>query len=546
MTSAQKERSTGDGATVSTSAPTAAAARAVAVIDMGTSSIRMALAEIDPAGTVRMLETLSQGVSLGKDTFTKGDIAKETIEQCVRVLKAYRRKLEEYGITRPEQVRVVATSAVREAVNRLAFVDRIYVATGLSVEPIDEAEVHRITYRSIQPLLKAEPTLAHANMIICEVGGGSTELLLVESGNVAYSHSYRLGSLRLRQTLQALRAPAGKLREIMEHEIQRSLEQLPQHLPANQRVELLALGGDIRFAARRLLPEWEPDTLGALPEDALAKLTDQVLALTEDAVVRRYHLTLPEAETVGPALLVYLHLARMLERDQVLVSNANLRDGLLREMVDQTIWTDDFRNQIIRSALELGRKYQFDESHAEHVARLSQTLFQALKAEHGLDARYELILYLAALLYEIGAFINTTSSHKHSMYLIQNSDLFGMSAADVLLVALVARYHRRSSPKPTHPGFSTLDRDRRVAVSKIAAILRMAIALDASRSQRITDPQCLRDGQRLIISVPNVDDVSVEQIALRQGSSLFEEIYGLKVQLRTVAREQLRGQSHQL
>ena len=301
----------------------------------------------------------------------------------------------------------------------------------------------------------------------------------------------------------------------------------------------------MRFAARQAVADWDPDTLGTMPVERLSRLADSILSQSEEAVVRRYNLTLPEAETLGPALLIYLRLAQILNLEEVAVSVANLRDGLLREMGDQTIWTEDFRNQIIRSALELGRKYEFDEPHAV-VADLSRALFSALKEEHGLDARSELILYLAALLHEIGAFISHTSLHKHSMYLIQNSDLFGMSPADVLLVSLIARYHRRASPKPTHLGFNTLDRDRRVTMSKLAAILRIAIALDASRSQRVRDISCIRDRSRLIISVPHVEDLSVEQLALRQGRALFEEIYGIQVLLRTQGRLEIKGPSSQL
>lgn len=530
----------------STSTVGAMAPRPVAVIDVGTTSIRMAIAEVDAAGRVRTLETLSQGVSLGKDTFTKGEIGKQTIEDCARVLRAYRRKLEEYGIRHLDQVRVVATSAVREALNQMAFVDRIYIATGLTVLPMDEAEVHRVTYRSIQPLLAGESRFAEATTIICEVGGGSTELLIVERGNVKYSHSYRLGSLRLRQALHGLRASQSRLREIMELEIQQALDDLLHHVPRDQRVELLTLGGDMRFAARQAIADWDPDTLAIMRVERLSRLADNILSQSEETVVRRYNLTLPEAETLGPALLIYLRLAQILSLEEVAVSVANLRDGLLREMGDQTIWTEDFRNQIIRSALELGRKYEFDEPHAVHVADLSRSLFSALKEEHGLDARSELILYLSALLHEIGAFVSHTSLHKHSMYLIQNSDLFGMSPADVLLVSLIARYHRRASPKPTHLGFNTLDRDRRVTVSKLAAILRIAIALDASRSQRVRDISCIRDRSRLIISVPHVEDLSVEQLALRQGRALFEEIYGIQVLLRTQGRLEIKGPSSQL
>jgi exopolyphosphatase/guanosine-5'-triphosphate,3'-diphosphate pyrophosphatase len=135
-------------------------ARQVAVIDIGTSSIRMAVAEINAAGEVRQLETLAQAVNLGKDAFIRSTISKATVEECVRVLKSYRRILKEYQIENPAQVRVIATSAVREATNRLAFIDRIYIATGFQVEPLDEAEVIRITFLGVQPFLLSDPTLA--------------------------------------------------------------------------------------------------------------------------------------------------------------------------------------------------------------------------------------------------------------------------------------------------------------------------------------------------------------------------------------------------
>jgi exopolyphosphatase/guanosine-5'-triphosphate,3'-diphosphate pyrophosphatase len=522
-----------------------AANKPVAVIDIGTSAIRMAIAEVTSTGQIQTLESLSQGVRLGKDTFTRSEISRATIEETVRVLKSYRQKLEEYGITRPDQVRVVATSAVREAVNRLALIDRIYMSTGLTIEPIEEAEVHRITFRSIQPLLLSEPSLAESQTVICEVGGGNTELLLVDRGNVAYSHSYRLGSLRLRQAMESFRAPQDKVQGIMQSEIERALEDVPDLIPPGDR-RLIGLGGDLRFAVRQFVANWDPQTLAPLKVSDLQKLTDKVAPMTDDAIVRRFHLPFPDAETLAPALMTYLHLAKTLGVDRIFVSSANLRDGLLREMAEGWTWTEDFRRQIFRSAVELGRKYDFDEEHGLHVANLCRQLFQALKDEHKLDSRYELILMLAATLHEIGRYVSNTSMHKHSMYLITNSDLFGLGSQDMLLVGLVARYHRRASPKSTHPGFNTLDRDRRVAVLKLAAILRLAIALNASRSQRIHELQCTRNKQRLIITVPDVEDLSVEQLALKQSSGMFEDVFGLKVQLRRAERPQLRGSSSQL
>ena len=509
-------------------------AKPVAVIDIGTTSIRMAIAEIEEDGEVRTLETLSQAVNLGKDTFTDGAIKRTTIEECVRVLKSYRRLLEEYQVVQSDQMRVISTSAVREAANRMAFLDRIYIATGIEVEPLDEADVSRVTFLGIQPFLKSEPALAEANTIITEVGGGSTELLSLQSGEVAYSHTYRLGSLRLREMLQEYRAPAVNMRNIMESYIDRTLKQVVPHVPSEGAIQMIALGGDVRFAASQLILDWNPESLGRIPVSELERFTDKVLTLSPDELVHKYHLTFPDAETLGPALLAYVKLARAFNLEDILITSITLRDGLLKEVAMKGAWSEDFCNQMIRSAIALGRKYDFDEDHARHVSKLCQVLFHSLKDEHQLETRYELILYIAALLHEIGLFINNPSHHKHTMYLINNSELFGLSKKDVLLVALVARYHRRASPKPTHPGYGTLGRESRVAVAKMAAILRLADALDRSHSQRVHEIQCVCEDGNLAVSARHVEDLSLEQLALKQKGPLFEETFGLKVLLRKV------------
>lgn len=502
------------------------------MIDIGTASVRMAIGEISDTGTVHPLTTLSQAVNLGRDTFMKGLLDRGTIEECVRVLKSYRRILAEYGVERPEQIRVVGTSAVREAQNRLAFLDRIYTATGFQVESLDESEVNRMTYLGIQPLLRADPVLTNARVAVTEVGGGSTELLLVQNADVQFSRSYRLGSLRLRAQLDSLHASQASARVIMESQIKRIVEQIAQQLPQDGPSEMITIGGDMRFAANELIPGWQNDALTRLPLTQLERLTDSVLSLNEDKLVHKYHVTFPDAGTLGAALLAYVHLAKVFRLQQLIVSNVNLRDGLLQDMAHRGGWNEDFSNQVIRSAIELGRKFEFDEPHARQLAKLCKILFQGLRDEHQLDPKYELLLCVAALLHEIGLYIGSSGYHKHSMYLIQHSELFGLSKRDEMLVALTARYHRKASPKPTHYGFTTLERDLRIAVVKMAALLRVADALDASHGQRLHELRFSREGGRLVISVPLVDDLSLEQLTLKQSGTLFEETYGMPVILR--------------
>ncbi len=507
-------------------------AKAVAVIDMGANSIRMAIGQIDEAGRVHKLDTLSQAVGLGKDSFGKGFIERATVEQCVGVLKNYRQILSEYQITEPDQVRVVATSAVREAANRLSFLSRVYVATGFQIDPMDYSEVNRTTYLGIQPLLATEPRLADCQSLVIEVGSGTTVVLLLQQQDVNYAHTFSMGSLRLRKTLESYDAPATRFRSIMEDHICKVVEQVGAQVAAEQALELVALGGDIRFAAAQLNPAGTASPLVEIPVDRLEKFTNQILGLSVDDLVRQHHLTFPDAETVGPALLTYTHLARALQLEHLLVSNVNLRDGLLQQMAGPDAWSEEFKQQIIRSALDMARRFHFDEPHGLLVANLSLRLFRGLQNEHQLGPRYEMLLYLAALLHDVGYAVSTQSHHKHSMYLIQHSELFGISQKDLLLIALVARYHRRALPRPIHEGYSSLAWRDRMTVTKLAALLRVADALDRSNHQRIQDITCVLEEGRVVISAQSADDLSLEQLALQQKCSLFQEVFGMPIVLR--------------
>ncbi len=506
--------------------------RVVAVIDIGATSIRMAIAEIHAGGEVRTLDTLVQAVDLGREAFETRRLSRKSIEKAIGVLQRYLRVLREYGITAPADVRVVATSAVREASNRLAFADRVFVATGFNVEPIDEAEVNRVTYMGITPQLRAHGELADGKAVVVEVGGGSTEMLIIRGGNVLHSQTYRLGSLRLLQTLDAARASRTRRRSMMESHIRRTLVQIAEAVDSDTPIHLVALGGDVRFAAHRLLDDWEGGSLAELPTDRLARFTDEVLGLDEDEIVKRFGASFIEAETLAPAILAYTMLAQHFALPHVFVCDTNLRDGLLHDMAVGGSWTAEFRNQIVRSAITLGRKFDFDETHARNVAELAHKLFDQLQDDHRLDSRHEVILFVAALLHEIGMIVNTRSNHKHALYLIRNSELFGLSKGELVNVGLVARYHRRAYPQPSHESYGNLPQEERVVVSKLAAILRLAISLDDTRSGRIREIDCVREGKRLIIHVPGVDDVSLEQISMRENSGLFRDVFGLPVLLR--------------
>ena len=232
-----------------------------------------------------------------------------------------------------------------------------------------------------------------------------------------------------------------------------------------------------------------------------------------------------------PALQSNLALARRFGDDLIHVPARDFHLDLMVDLLSESAISATFQEEIISSAQDLAKKYKTDHGHAEHVAHFAQQIFRELRHLHGLEAKHELLLRVAAILHEVGMFVNAREHHKHSMYLILNTELFGISTEDRIIVALLARYHRRYNPESNHPHFSELSREERMIVFKLAAILRIADSLDRSHSQRIKTIHLRPQGNRLLIQTPGVDDTTIEQLAVNSKCDLFREIFGFEVLL---------------
>lgn len=510
------------------------ATQLMAVIELGTTSIRMVIAQPRPGekGRARVLDSLQQAVSLGRDTFTTGSIARQTMEACVSAVLSFRRVMTEYGITQPSQIRAIASSAVREATNREAFLDRMLVATGIQVTVIEEAEVNRLTYRAVRPVLGRQPFFRHSDTLVVEVGGGSTEALMFHRGRVTSSHMYRLGSLRLVKSVEEFSVSHRRELDLMRDTIDQTVELICSAITPAKPLVMIVLGADIRFAAATLHPEWDRKSLISLGTEETDALTRRIAGMSVEEMVARYHLSYEDAETIRPALMIYSRLAEVLHLRQFFVAEVNLRSGLLAEMDAGGNWTSEFKNQIISSAMETARRYQTDTAHARRVCAYAMEILVFLRSRHDFSPRDVMILTVAALLHEIGLFVRTASHHKHAYYLIANTDIFGLGNQEVELAALVARYHRRSTPKTTHTAYMQRSREDRLTVSKLAAILRVANALDCLKDrQHLTIRLWERDGV-LTILTDAFTNLPIIQRRVSSRADLFEQIFGLRVAVR--------------
>lgn len=505
-----------------------------AVIDVGSTSIRMMIAQIDDDGTVHRLEDLSQSVAIGRDTFTKGRIARTTVEDCAKVLRSFSALLNEYGIDLRKNVRAVATSAVREARNRDEFLDRIYMATGINVEVIEGTDVNRLTFLAIRSLLEAHEELRNGYLMVAEAGGGNTEILGLHNGRVAFAHTYRLGAYRLHETMYALHSSAARQVAVLEMEVDTALRQIQGEVGQDgAKGALLLLGGDARFAAKCIKADWDEQRLVQLKIHDLKKFTHHVLHSSEEQLSKEYNLSLEDAQTLGPAMQIYMHMAKEFSLKKVYVCGVSLRAGLLVEAAGGNVWTEDFVEQILFSARELGRHYQLDEDHANVVTDLAQRLYRTMASEHKLSQRHEVMFQVAAYLHDIGSFVSTSGHHKHSQYIIEHSEIFGLGDEDMRLLALVARYHRRATPKASHENYDALSRENRLVLVKLASLLRIADALDHSHRGVAKHVRFELQGQTLVIHAGREVDLAVEKRVLAEKSKMFEQVYGCEIKLQS-------------
>ena len=505
----------------------------MAAIDIGSNSIRMAIAQVGEDGKIEILEQLHQAVHLGQDTFRSGYIERKSMRLAVSILRNYKQVIDSYEI---KNVLAVATTSVREAVNSDAFIDRIAMATGFDVEVIDATEEGRLTVAAVRNAIGKSLNIGHKNTIIAEVGGGSTLITVLQRGKIIQSLSLPIGAIRLNEIFSDSSHDPAEVAALFDRHIAGATSGLKSQISVNKISVFIALGSDMRFAARQVGRK-----IGSSDFYSLAKSDfDSVLSVCKkfDAqqIANKYGLAFPDVETLCPALFTYKNLIELMGVNEIIVSPVSMREGLLVELLARITGAQDrgLFEAVINSAKAIAHKYQVDTSHYEKVYEFCEKLFDDLKDLHRMDTRDRLLLRVAAIVHEIGIFVSTRAHHKHSYYLISNTEIFGLNHTEIMIVAHISRYHRRNSPKPNHTEYINMPRKMRITICRLAALLRISDALDCERTQQIRLLKTEMTDDELILYVEGGKGLALERRSLAEKSDLFEDIYGLRVRLQTV------------
>lgn len=502
----------------------------IAAIDIGSNSIRQIIADVSPTGGIRVVDEMKAAPRLGAGIQTTGQLSEEAADAAIGVLSHMSELANQLGARRR---RVVATSAVREASNGTEWIDRVRDETGLRVKILDGEDEARLSFRSAQ----AHFDLGTGRAVVMDIGGGSLEIALSAEGLVERLISLPFGAIRLTERyFEEGVTPAGlrKLRRTIR-------KKLRDELSARDwsGAQIIGSGGTFTNLAGMVLARQGMFTARTVhgtvvPRVELEHVIDYLAALAPAERQTVPGLNAARADIIVAGLAVIAEMMARLEARDLVVSSYGIREGILLELARVAPVSADRGDARERSVRELAERSHFEAPHAWHVQKLALRLFDSIGERIGCSPDERQTLADAALLHDIGYHINYDKHHKHSYHLITHADLLGMTPAEQVLIANIARYHRGAAPKKSHSNFGPLSPVARARVTRLAAILRVADGFDRGHAAAVEDIRVRWLGRALrLIAVPSAKagSIRLELWGASKKCELLSQVAGVPVEI---------------
>ena len=498
----------------------------IAAIDVGSNAIRMMVSRLNPDGSLETLENLRLPVRLGQDAFTTGQFSEQTMQMAVDAFLRFRKVKEVFEVT---QTRAVATSAMRETTNSEVLIERITIETGFNIETISGEEEARLIHLAVTQAVN----LTNKRAVLIDIGGGSVEVTLSDGEKILSTESYGMGTVRLLRKLESPEAKKLPFNRLVREYAESARRHIDREI-GGETVEIcLGTGGNIEEMGRLRKTLFKRERDDSISLDDLERLVEKLSELTVEERIKKLNLRPDRADVILPATVVLHMIAREIGVKEVLIPGVGLKDGVLADMAPGMRGPNlPRREQALSSASRMGQKYNYDAAHARFTAHMASSLFNQTLSLHHLAEDERLLLEIAAMLHDIGHFINTLDHDRHGYYLLSHQPLVGLTPAEQAIVANIIRYHRKETPGLTDDNFRLLPPKDRLAVTKLCALLRIADSLDTSHTARVEDIRIeLFSSGHWQLRLQGSTDFMLEKWTLEKRKNLFQDTYGVKLEI---------------
>ncbi|MBP2656102.1 MAG: guanosine pentaphosphate phosphohydrolase [Firmicutes bacterium] len=506
--------------------------RLFGVIHIGSEQVSLQIVEYFSLEDMRVVERVCSQVSLGEETFKNGRIDFCAVKEICELLKGYRRILNEYGV---KEYRLLATTAIREAENREYIVDQIRVKTGFTVDVVDMIqEIFHKYVTMFRAVEKRGLVLGAEGILFVDISSGGLGITLYEDEILKYQQNIHIGALRIKESFDKYQRQSLCFYQALTEFISSTIRPVGVEL-GGSRIKYMVLSGVETGMLLKMLGHEEAGNLKSIGVADFLNLHDRVKRLNIPQVMQEFKLSQHRAEMVLPTIVLYKQILDLANVEDIIVSNAQFSDGItICDIGARTndSWLTTIDKQIVSLAHAIGRKYKYDQKHAANVEQTALVLFDRLIKVHGLSKRERFILQVAAILHDVGKFISLRRHYFYSYRIISSADILGFSEEEKVMMANIAFYHSKGTPSSNDPEFAVLAPEKQMTVAKLAAIIRLADAIDRSHFQKAIIRDVVLSGDELIICVSSEMDISLEEWTFFDKAEFFARVFGIKAVLR--------------
>jgi exopolyphosphatase/guanosine-5'-triphosphate,3'-diphosphate pyrophosphatase len=522
-----------------------------AAVDIGSNSVRLKIAAVNH----HRLKTLHEDrevTRLGESVFESGVVSPESMASTIRALRRFHRAVQAHSVDR---LRVVATSALRDARNQQAFLAWVHSATGWKVEIISGLEEGRLIHLGV---VSNEPA-ARGRCIMIDLGGGSCEITLSENSAIRQMVSLPLGAVRLTREFLRHDPPIAEEVSRMEDWIRRELRRAEQQMAGERIASVFATSGTAaalaaaalansrlgvklssKAAAKttakaatkiaKLLPHTKVKAWERTPTASVRKIASKLKHMTVEQRTAVPGIGPKRSEIIVAGAHVYADLLERLNLPGFRYSPMGLRDGILALMLAEgdanTFAHQQFEQERWEGVLQLCRRYGVDPRQQEPVVEHACQFFDDLKRVHQLPPEYRLWLKAAAMMHPVGKFMNYQGHHRHTQYIIANSELYGFTPEQRLIVSAIARYLGKSRPGPADRVMRAIPVENHAFIKRAAVLLRLATALHQDKSTAVLRVVIRISPQRVNFQLlPGRTRADLELWLLRKEAGYFREVF---------------------
>ena len=490
-----------------------------AAIDIGSFELTMKIYDFSGKNHMREVDYISRRLDLGTDTYSRGKISNDKMDELCRTLNEFRDIMKTYRV---EEYHVCATSAIRETENITIVQDQIAQRTGMNIEVLSNSEQRFLDYKAVAARGEAFRRIIQEKTAILDIGGGSIQLSLFENEKLVSTQNLRLGVLRIYEFLNRYAQKSSQYENIIDEMAMAQLEIYKKLYLKDREIKNLIVIDDYisPIALRR-----------ARGDVSKTVISTEEFATILEQLKNKSFFTEESTPLIFISAVLINRIAELMEAKSIWMPGASLCDGMAYEYAEKMKMFQgehDFEEDIIACAMNISKRYMGSRKRAETLENISITIFDAMKKIHGLKKRERLYLRLAAILHDCGKYISMVNIGETSYQIIMATEIIGLSHTEREIVANVVRFNH--SPFVYYGQQTTrgLDRDAYMIVAKLTAILRLASGMDRSHKQKLSGLKGTLKDNQLLLTIDTQEDITLEKGFFEDREEFFKEVFSIK------------------